>query len=193
MGVKIGDKYQFIDQDYKKVFGEYDDVVPFSCGYAGIKEGTKWFVIDTTGQKLFENGHDGIIAGDDEIAFVNNRCFVIDGSKVTMINFSGETIGNGIYEDAMPFSDSGYAAVKVGGKWGFVDSNGNMIIEPQYEGARSFSNGKAAICQDGLWGYINQAGEEVLECQFTDVRDVTDSLTAFVCREDRWIVIKFYM
>ena len=43
------------------------------------------------------------------------------------------------------YMDNSYAAVKKDGNWGFADKDGNMVIAPQYEDARSFSYGYAVV------------------------------------------------
>src|SRR5580692_10691799 len=35
--------------------------------------------------------------------------------------------------------------------WGFIDKTGHMIIKPQYEDVRQFSEGLAGVKKDGLW------------------------------------------
>ena len=46
--------------------------------------------------------------------------------------------------------------------------DGEEIIAPAYDQARSFSGGVAAVCRDGLWGFIDEAGEVVVDFQFAD-------------------------
>ena len=47
--------------------------------------------------------------------------------------------------------------VFVNGKWGYIDKEGNMIIEPKFDGGFEFSDGLAEfISQDGKYGYINK-------------------------------------
>ena len=43
----------------------------------------------------------------------------------------------GSYDEAMTFSE-GMAAVKLDGKWGFIDSTGNVAIPLKYADAMSF-------------------------------------------------------
>ena len=38
-----------------------------------------------------------------------------------------------------------------------------MAIEPEYDGAKSFSGGVAAVCKDGKWGFINGNGTLVID------------------------------
>ena len=57
--------------------------------------------------------------------------------------------------------------VFVNGKWGYIDKEGNMIIEPKFDGGFEFSDGLAEfISQDGKYGYINKKGEVVIEPTF---------------------------
>ncbi len=48
------------------------------------------------------------------------------------------------------------------GKWGFVDKDGNMIIEAKYDKVTEFNKyGFAAVKQNGKWGSINKDGKEI--------------------------------
>ena len=68
-----------------------------------------------------------------------------------------------------------------GTKWGFIDSKGNMKIQPHYEYAYDFqSNGLARVQAHGHSGVINAAGNYV-------VRPVYDSIEPF--QEGRAVII----
>ncbi|MDR1983439.1 MAG: WG repeat-containing protein [Prevotellaceae bacterium] len=58
------------------------------------------------------------------------------------------------------------AAIRVNGRWGFIDKTGNVVISPQFESVRNFSDGMAAIKHKGKWGYINKTGEIVIEAKY---------------------------
>lgn len=60
------------------------------------------------------------------------------------------------------------AGVKTGNsmKVGFIDPQGQWVIEPKYEQAEPFSQGMAAVKENGKWGYISPAGAYVIEPQF---------------------------
>ncbi len=47
--------------------------------------------------------------------------------------------------------------------WGFIDSQGNMIIEAAYDDVGPFSEGLAAVNKNGKWGFIDQKGEMVID------------------------------
>lgn len=53
------------------------------------------------------------------------------------------------------------------GKWGFVDSNGNIVLDYQYEKATDLNEyGFAGIKLDGKWGVVNSEGKIILEPQY---------------------------
>lgn len=91
--------------------------------------------------------------------------FICSGCEKAVKSDSFIKIGE-TYDNAKDFSE-GFAAVKKDGKWGFIDTNGNMVIEPKYIAVWSFSEGLAAVqIQDGKWGFINTEGNEVIKPQF---------------------------
>lgn len=52
-------------------------------------------------------------------------------------------------------------------KWGFIDRNGNVIVEPQYEQVTEFNEyGFAGIKRDGKWGIINQDANIIVEPKY---------------------------
>ena len=58
-------------------------------------------------------------------------------------------------------------AISNNGKWGFVDSNGNILLDYQYEKATDLNEyGFAGIKLDGKWGVVNPEGKVILEPQY---------------------------
>lgn len=68
-------------------------------------------------------------------------------------------------------SDCFYAVVmqetRSGKRFGYIDSNGRWAIQPRFEQAGMFYEGKAAVQENGKWGYIDASGAYVIEPQFT--------------------------
>lgn len=53
------------------------------------------------------------------------------------------------------------------GKWGFIDKNGNIVVECKYEQVTEFNNyGFAGVKLDGKWGCIDETGKLVLEPKY---------------------------
>jgi hypothetical protein len=101
----------------------------------------------------------------------------------------GQKVGELIFDDADLFAENdGYAAVKTNGKWGFVDKSGNMVIQSEYDNARSFSNGFAAVKVNGKWGFIDEDGNMVIEPQFEDAKYFTSKGTVFVKENGAWVM-----
>jgi hypothetical protein len=57
--------------------------------------------------------------------------------------------------------------VKVGDKWGFVDSQGQMTILPQFDAADNFIAGKAQVRIGNKVGYIDCSGKFMQTLQHT--------------------------
>lgn len=62
------------------------------------------------------------------------------------------------------FPNNELYAKEINGTWGFVDKDGNLKIQNEYEMVTEFNEyGFAGIKKDGKWGSINQNGEIVQE------------------------------
>ena len=56
---------------------------------------------------------------------------------------------------------------KENGKYGFVDKNGNVVVDYIYDDATEQNEyGFAAVKQNGLWGSINSEGKNVIEPKY---------------------------
>ena len=88
--------------------------------------------------------------------------------------------------------------VQVGGKTGYVDGTGQLVITPQFNEAREFHEGRAAICigapcrssllllgppEGALWGFIDASGRIVVAPQYPEVSDFHEGV-ASVCTGD---------
>ena len=49
------------------------------------------------------------------------------------------------YTDARAMSEDGYAVVDKSGRYGYVDSQGNILLKPQFKEVRDFQNGYAVV------------------------------------------------
>jgi len=64
-------------------------------------------------------------------------------------------------EDVDEFSE-GYAPVKIDGEWGFIDTQGNIVIEPQWSSVRFFREGLVQVSRNDAERYINTQGDTVV-------------------------------
>jgi hypothetical protein len=51
-------------------------------------------------------------------------------------------------------------------KFGYINTNGQLVIEDLYDGVREFSENLAATNLDGKWGYIDQLGQTVIKHEY---------------------------
>lgn len=69
----------------------------------------------------------------------------------------------GYYEDG---TSSTYYTSPKEGKWGFINYEGKLEIDCQYEKVYLFSEGMAAVKKDGRWGFVNKQGSFVIAPQY---------------------------
>jgi tetratricopeptide (TPR) repeat protein len=146
----------------------FDDIGAYSGGYAAAKYNGKWGVIDISDNWLIPAEFDEIIKDELGRCFAQGTVFVRQGGVIFML------IGGGLletaFEDARPFADEGYAAVKKNGKWGFINTNGEEVIPFIFDDALSFGQHLAAVKTGEYWGYINVLGNIVIEATFLNAK-----------------------
>src|SRR6185295_19165448 len=69
------------------------------------------------------------------------------------------------FEVAKPFSE-GLAAVRLDGRYGFIDATGRIVIAPRFQAAGPFTGGYAEVRLDGAPGAIDRSGELVVPAKF---------------------------
>jgi len=69
------------------------------------------------------------------------------------------------------------------GKWGYINSAGEVIIEPVYAYAGYFSEGLAVISDGDLYGYINTRNQVVIPPRYTGAGEFANGYAA-VCTGD---------
>ena len=62
------------------------------------------------------------------------------------------------------------------GKWGYIDKQGKVVIDAQFDDAWSFAEGLAVIRIGGRWGYIDKQGKIAVNPQFDVAHPFVDGL-----------------
>ncbi len=71
-----------------------------------------------------------------------------------------------------------------GYKWGYINSDGEIVIECIYTEAYEFKNGRARVCNsNGLYGYIDESGYLIIPCVYDEASDFYGDGTALVSYE----------
>ena len=79
------------------------------------------------------------------------------------------------FEMTKRFHD-GLAAVRIGGKWGYINESFDIVIEPQFDLAGRFHNGLAQVVRENKAGIIGRDGRFIIEPQFAAALPITDSV-----------------
>lgn len=86
--------------------------------------------------------------------------YALVGNKeqVYFIDTKGQT-QQGRYDNAYSFNN-GYARVSLDYKWGCINTDMNMLVQPEYNHMREMSDGMVAVTMlCDMWGYVNDKGE----------------------------------
>ena len=179
------DRYRIWDADYNYGYidaggtvvipPQYPGATDFVHGAALIEScGNSW-AIDIDGDTLIPPGFSlGEFSGNGLIPASE------DGRNWGYINRQGEIKIPFSYYKTWTFLE-GLGRVSNFYHYGFVDPEGNLVIEIQYGGAGYFNNGRAYVLDaDGKCGYIDAAGELVIPFQFEDVLMFTENLAGVV-------------
>ncbi|KDR96406.1 WG containing repeat-containing protein [Peptoclostridium litorale DSM 5388] len=174
---------------------QFEEAYDFSEGSAIIfdKTSRRYAYIDNTGKQITEFKFADAMDFSDGMALVS----VMEGDqkKWGYINRSGEMV---IKLDK-PFGgylhsfSEGLAAVpvsvgegnKMETKYGFIDKQGNMVIEAKYAFAAKFTEGLAPVRMDtyGKYRYINKQGETVIEDKFNIAYDFSEGIAKVAVME----------
>jgi hypothetical protein len=190
-GAKDG-KYYLVNRNNEILSEPYDFVSSVNSGVAIAKSGTQWVRIDTSGVPISGQAYSDVVLDDRGFFNRNERYFAKEGDLFALYDIEGNIVGGERFEDARLFTDKGFAAVKKDGQWGFVNVEGDLVIEPAYDDARSFSNDVAAVKIEDKWGFIDPEGKLVIEATFDEVKDFSGKGTCFVKIETKWRLLSLY-
>lgn len=172
-----GDQWGFAERD-KKVFitPQHDEVFPFKNGFAKVRNGTRYGIINMKGEIIVPIAFDGVSEMSEGFFAVRQGVFpkCLSGYYDT----TGKTAIPFKFVDAYPF-ENGRAMVKVGVfpdlKHVFIDGTGKLL---DYYGASgkyllmgSPSEGLTAFNKEGKWGYLNSDSIEVIKPTYEEAGD----------------------
>ena len=66
--------------------------------------------------------------------------------------------------------------MRIGPAWGYVDKDGKLGINPQFEEGGDFSDGLALVRVNGRYGYIDKSGKLTIQPQFDSAGGFSDGL-----------------
>ena len=157
---------------------EYNSLAQIECIHEDLKSGYRKyeiFFIDKNNQVVafFENTE---VLRVEQLVSNNKSLFDVtiyfdDHEKHQIIRIeNGKQILLNTYDDVEHGEEDGTFAVQKNGLWGFIDTEGNEIIVPQYESYDSFNEGIAIVRKNKKRGYINKLGQEITPLKYWHCR-----------------------
>ena len=140
---------------------------------SGLKPRAGFGLIDKVGNEVLKSEHDLL-----NIEYKNLKdtadCFQITVGQTPTFYFNQK--GHQVFVNPTrmrPFSEGLALFRDTKDKWGFVDSTGNILIEPRYQYARPFSDGLALVIDDtGYCSFIDKKGAVVFTSSFTKKQQI---------------------
>ncbi len=168
MGNYGDEKFGLIDEDGKYV------VNPMYAEAALFSDGCVWMVKPDCAPELVDNSGKVLFTykkGREFHSFREGLAVVEgDGGKEWVIDKNGKTVFE--LQDNYSFESDffdGLAVVKEHGNRGYVNNNGKLVINCQFDEARPFVNGKAIVCSNDQYGVIDKKGKYVINPQFQEM------------------------
>ena len=164
-GDRLTGKFGYIDRQGRwAIAAEYDWARPFQDGFGGVKDGSKWGFVDKKGKWVVEPEYDQIGSFSGGLAAAQKGG--APGEKETWMYIKPD--GSAAFEKKFAWAGTfseGLARVqledRIAGKFGYIDTKGTMVIQPNFEEASDFRNGKATVRLGGKSQTIDKKGNPV--------------------------------
>ena len=116
--------------------------------------------LETKTIDLYSVSMNKIVSMDNATITTNDNYIMIASDKdFAYYDFSGNKL-----DSKEVFPNNQLFAKKINDKWGFVDKDGNVVIENQYEMVTDFNEyGYAGVKLDDKWGVIEQNSHQIIQ------------------------------
>ena len=136
----------------------YTAIRDFEKGYAWVRKDDKYGLIDKTGKEIvpciYEDTNLGYHSIHENIVYGKSK------DVYTFYNISGNKLFSIKAEDVGTFKE-GLCRIMINHKWGFVDSNGKIIIPCIYDDVCDFTDGLCLVSKNKKEYIINHKGLEL--------------------------------
>ena len=190
--IKEEGEYSYYNALGDRLFGGFSEASRFQKGKAVVKKAKKLYFIDLEGKevelkytvkdekgktKKDENGKKiekerkfEEVQINPDYSFIAQGCILAkEDGAYHIYNENWEQVSDFSAEEVDGIGKDGIFAFSKKGKWGFANLKGEVVLEPKYKAAKSFSEGLAGVMEDDYWGFINLKGEMVITPQFFGV------------------------
>ena len=176
--VKMDNQYGLVENTKSLSPLKYDKIYDPSEGLLRFKKDGAYGYMDLSGQEIKPLQYDKASNFEGQVAMVS-----FDGNY-HLINRQFSTIKS-FSVDNLRYAGEGLWKYKQKGKWGLVDSDGQIIMTPRYELINKFRNNRVAVSNSDIWGYCDNNGKEVIPLKYPLVWDFYDGRARFI--DDRGV------
>ena len=157
--VVVNGRWGFTDKSGQTAINpQFEKAGAFAAGLAPVRMG-RWGYADASGKMQINPQFDRADAFSEGLAAVK-----LGG-------------GPGPYAPYPYYDPRPYAPFHGGGRFGYIDTNGKLVINPQFEDAGMFSGGLAPV-KMGRWGFVDKSGKVVINPQFDRALPFSEGLAA---------------
>lgn len=168
----------------------YDNATNFKNNVAAVCQNGKWALISSDNTNITDFIFEDVIRDEYNTCINNGVIFAKSDGAYYMYDATGKKISELAFEDACAFVGAQPAAVKIDGKWGFVNAKGEIVIEAKYENAGSYCCNLAPVCENGLWKYVDNEGVVRIEGDFAEAKPFSANGVAAIKEGEIWNYIK---
>ena len=189
--LRMNEKWGFINKNGQVVISpQYEMVSHFCEGLAAVKFDTGQYIyIDKVGNTAIEKTKGVILTWDygfplRKAHFEHAKSFHNRFAVVECAGQKGFIDKNGRFTrtkfDSISDFSEGLACFCVENhtRCGYINKNLKVVIDPIFENAGDFHNGRAVVRCDGKVGYIDITGQLIIPCQFDHAAPFNEGLAA---------------
>jgi len=139
------------------IYPKFEEAGSYSEGLTLVTDENKeTYMLDTTGSKAILNNNYRLVNNfSDGLAEV-----LLNNFRPAYIDKNG-TVVLGPFQHYVGEFSNGFAMVQIGGKFGYMDQSGKIIIKPIYESAYIFKLGVALVLEAEEMFMINKNGDKL--------------------------------
>ena len=121
---------------------------------------------------------------------LNHKLYKIKKDKKWgFCNKEGKIIINPIYLDVQEFSEGLVGAQNSGGKYGYIDDSGNILIEFKYDWVKGFKEGYAYVRHNKKAGYIDKKGNPLTNFIYKSGYSFSEGFACVIKYNDQYGVL----
>ena len=170
--------YYSFNNNNSKIKESIEDFVYMSIKDDGGIEGLTWFIdefpnsskINIAKAEIKNQKSNNNVAFIAEI-FEDEYSKQYVKSKYGLLNMTNTSLKFGYFFEDIKSFEGGLAAVRLYGKWGFINLQGDVEISFLFDDVKSFNAPITGVCQEGIWFFIDKTGSRVSDNEYLKIGD----------------------